>query len=38
MYDFSKAKIDSIIVHNIGNKYEDESLDLSMKALENCQN
>ncbi|MGB5989551.1 MAG: nucleoid-associated protein [Marinifilaceae bacterium] len=34
MYDFSKAKIDSIIVHNVGNKYEDEKLDLSMKALD----
>lgn len=34
MYDFSKAKINSIIVHNVGNKYEDESLDLSMKPLD----
>jgi hypothetical protein len=34
MYDFSKAKIQAIVVHNVGNKYEDESLLLSKKPLE----
>lgn len=34
MYDFSKAKIKKLVVHNIGNKYNDESLELSRQSID----
>lgn len=34
MYDFTKAKIQSIVVHNIGNKYDEENLELSQSTMD----
>jgi len=33
MYDFSKAQLQKLVVHNIGNKYEEESLELSKQSM-----